>query len=258
MKTTGFLPLAARLLEGSQEQLHAFELELDLPVSLELYRQALLASLGGQAAALEALLCVIREDESVWRADFPCLETLVRMRLDFLRGRLGETLGNFTAPQAENLWQGEFLMLCAAARERQEKFAEAIGDYKAAAKSFLRFGVKGKSLRARFNAITLTSHVDPSKNLVREYFFLYREARKLRQFTVMASASLNISREYQRLGAFKLALKFANQSIACGSPDLGGQVYFLAVAHRAHVLYDLGRGAEARLDLEEAQTAQFA
>jgi tetratricopeptide (TPR) repeat protein len=254
MKTTEFKKLSIQIIEASQAELAALEIRDDLPASLEFYRKVLLAAQSGDIKELESLLAQIRTENS-WKSDFPCLETLTELRLCFLKGK-HEQVSRIEIPKTD-FWRGEFLLLQAASFEKLERFTDAIAHYKQASKGFASSGIKGKALRARFNAVTLLSHLDPSKNLVRDYFFLYREARKLKQFTVMATALLNISREYQRIGANKMALKFANKTIACASADMGGLIYFMAVAHRAHVLRELGRATEAKIDLEEAKTAPF-
>jgi tetratricopeptide (TPR) repeat protein len=259
LSTQTFAKYVRQLLEASLEQLVGMEAS-ELPRSLELYRQVLVNFLNGNLPALSALQERIHAESADWKNTFPELELFTELRRLFLVRalsseeilRLGES-----APASNSIWRGEFNMLVAAAWEYSDCFPEAIENYREASRSFSKHGMQGKSLRARFNAVTLEGHIDPERRLIQEYFFLYREARKLKQFVVMSAALLNISREYQKIGALKMALKFASRSVASGSPNLGAQNYYLALAHRAHVLFAMDRRIEAKVDYEEASTALF-
>lgn len=254
MKKREYAALAADLLDASLEKLTSLALA-GLPDSLEAYRRVLFAFLSGDTAALEVETEKVRNEP-----DFPFLVEFTTFRRDYLRESLSEKrVEEFSASAAagHELWAGEHFMLLAAAEEQRARTAQAQRLYERAAAAYAAMGARGKALRAQFNSVTLLGHLDPKKTLIQENFFLYREAKRLHQPIVMAPALQNISREYQKMGALRMALKYATMAVAASAEDIRGHLYFLAVVHRAHVLHDLGRHAEAEMDLEEARTSAF-
>jgi tetratricopeptide (TPR) repeat protein len=109
------------------------------------------------------------------------------------------------------------------------------------------------------NVLVCESHVHPERNLFARYHDLYRRAQRrgVRELIVATTCLLNISREYQRAGAYMVALKYCNRALQFFELQMGELNYFLTLAHRAHLLCELGRRAEARLDYEAAKLGNF-
>ena len=70
-------------------------------------------------------------------------------------------------------------------------------------------------------------------------------------------ALVNISREYQVIGGFDLALKYVNRALALLDRQRYARSYYLALAHRSHVLLSLDRRVEALEDFKEAQLCTY-
>ncbi len=137
-------------------------------------------------------------------------------------------------------------------------------DYENEGRSFLQAYLRFKTLGARRKAIkSLQNHVaalssqHPDKHFLPELTLLHQEAKRCGEWGMAGLALLNMSREYQKVGARALALKLSHRSLAFLRKDLGSIHYYLAVLHRAHVLMDLGRVNDAIMDIEEAQTGPF-
>lgn len=156
-------------------------------------------------------------------------------------------------------WIGETQFVTAYALELSEEHEKAKILYLKAANHFDSIGAKRRSVKARFNALCAESCIDPlSKRLIPDYFFLAQQAEAVGEYGILGCAYNNISREYQRLGAFALALKYSDAALAAQSKqDFGTVHYYLSVVHRAHLLFQLGFRDDARICLEEAQNTDF-
>jgi tetratricopeptide (TPR) repeat protein len=159
----------------------------------------------------------------------------------------------------ETRWQGELSMLLATAFTISDDYQSAMASYSRAVTAFEKQGVIRKALRARMNVLVCESNLHPTRNLFARYHDLYRRAirKQSRDLIVATTCLLNISREYQRAGAYLVALKYCNRALSLFELQMGELNYFLTLAHRAHLLCDLGRRAEARIDFEAAQVGQF-
>ena len=243
-----------RLVEASVEELLAYDLEEPKFPALEFYRQALLAFHRGDCAALERLCA----EQKAQPPPLPELVPLVELRWQILAGQVSASyLAQVDGVEWEKDWVGEIQILLAASHEVLGDFVSAREHHRKAAAALLKIGAKGKSLRARSNMVANLSNIEPDRKLIPEYLSIYKAAKKLRQHNIMATCLLNLSREYQKVGALKVALRYGTRAIAACKNDLGGQIYYLAILHRAHLLFDLGRTMEAKTELELARAADF-
>jgi hypothetical protein len=117
-------------------------------------------------------------------------------------------------------------------------------------------GAKKKSLKALHNYLAAETRINPERMLLADYHSLYRRARKLDR--VVAGLALNsIARQYQYAGAPLAALKYANRAIHFLQRDTGTFHYYMTLLNRAHILIDLGRLPEARVDADQTRVAGF-
>jgi tetratricopeptide (TPR) repeat protein len=75
--------------------------------------------------------------------------------------------------------------------------------------------------------------------------------------SVASTCLLNISREYQILGAMKASLKYCDEALRLAEHNFGSLHFYLVLAQRAQILLELGRLAEAQTDYECAIAAPF-
>lgn len=119
-------------------------------------------------------------------------------------------------------------------------------------------GLKKKAAKALFNFVAEESRIYPEKRLISEYHLVVEHARRAEEPTIEAIALLNVSREYQKLGAYLVALKHCDEALKLLRSDIGTLHHDLAVVHRAHLLVDLLRVPEARLEHQRAALSTHA
>jgi tetratricopeptide (TPR) repeat protein len=244
-----------KLIEADVELLLSPEFAISIPADLQRYRHVLLAFHRGDATALEKLIKASGDTA----LSFDPINILLKMRLGIVTRKLTSSELKCVLESKQDLgpWWGEALIVAAAGYEVIEDFQSALRCHQEAAIELRKIGAAGKALRAESNAIANLSNLEPERKLIPEFFSLYRQAKKLRQYHIMATILLNLSREYQRMGALKNALKLCNRALAASKSNPGGQIYYLVIAHRAHLLFDLGHRLDAETDLELARTSDF-
>lgn len=133
----------------------------------------------------------------------------------------------------------------------------AISYYTEARKNLLACGSLKKALKISQNILATKTCIDAHLKCIPEYNQIFLEARKLRDHATCGLTMLNISREYQKIGALNLALKTINIAITHFKKEHGTLHYYMARAHRAHVLIQLNNYQTAVLDIEECLTSNF-
>jgi tetratricopeptide (TPR) repeat protein len=230
-------------------------------VSIELlYGQVIVHFLRGEAEEMKAK---IQQIPTIF-AGHPELEMLLtacKLR-EQIRLRIYDSEALKKALSLSDLpgrWQGELLILQATAMTLFNDYEKAMNFYGRSADSFQAQGCVRKALRARMNVLVCESHLYPNRNFFARYHDLYKAALKKphRELIVATTCLLNISREYQRAGAPMAALKYCNHALALFERQMGELNYFLTLAHRAHLLCEMGRREEARIDFEAARLGQF-
>lgn len=136
-------------------------------------------------------------------------------------------------------------------------FESAVSYYTVARKHLLACGSFKKALKVAQNILATKTCIDVHLKCIPEYNQIFLEARKLRDYATCGLAMLNISREYQKMGALNLALKTIDVAITHFKKEHGTLHYYLARAHRAHLLVQLGDYPSAVLDIEECLTSNF-
>lgn len=156
-------------------------------------------------------------------------------------------------PSLSNSWQGEFAFIIAKTYEITEDKTEASKWYKASANAFEKSKVFKKSIRAFQNHLAIENQMNPERKFISEFFYVFRKAKTIKEFGVAGISLMNISREYERHGGHKAALKYINRAIPYLEHDAGQSHYYLALVHRCHIFYSLDRIAEAEQDYESAK-----
>ena len=125
--------------------------------------------------------------------------------------------------------------------------------FKKAYKELDSIGAKNKGLKALMNVVVAESRIDNKRKLIGDYELIAEKANQIGNKIIQAICIHNISKEFQKVGGFELALKYANNSIELMKGDIGALHYYEAILHRSHVLIDLGRYQQAYLDFERAK-----
>jgi tetratricopeptide (TPR) repeat protein len=223
--------------------------------------------LTNDVTALEKLLARIESGKSADAAtkfklsdgDTRILSALGRARLASRRGNVSETelAALLETMPDEGALRGEFFYVLALCFESLNRVREMSDAYLAASQELRKCGVHSKAVKALFNHISAEHRLHPTKKFLSEFQFCYREAKKHKVHSTAAMALVNISREYQLIGGFELALRNVNRAILLLDRQRYARSYYLALAHRAHVLLVMGRKEEALEDFREAQLCTF-
>ena len=222
------------------------------------YYPILLAYLTGDLPALfQATEKVVQLSRS--KPELEPLVALGRLRYQIRTRMIDPKLIFATEEQAKkaNLWQGELHFALSNAYAAQENHELARDHSLASARALKEMGARKKAVRALMNAISSESCFRPEKHYLADLHFIYRRAKESGDLISVGNTLINLSREYQKLGLYAAALKYAHRAIAVFSKNAGGIDYHLALTHRAHIYCQLDSFFEARTDAELAMNCTF-
>lgn len=188
--------------------------------------------------------------------DFLCLFAQTRLEIrkgEITKARLAELEEIVVPPE----WEGEKLYIMALGYERLEESKLMSIYYQRASRALSLIGAEKKAVKADLNHISAECWLDPDKKPIPMYEMLYRKAKKAKVFSTAAIALSNISREYQTLGALDVSLSYIQRALVLLDRQKHSRSYFLVIAQRAHILHDLGRVQEARLDYSALRACDY-
>ena len=156
----------------------------------------------------------------------------------------------------DNIWKGEILFSIAYSLDMTQKYYESNKVYIEAYKLLLIKNCREKALMALHNAISVIANHYPDKRQFSDYQMLLKKAKEQNSLKVAALANLNLSIEYQKIGATITAL----ERIECAIKDfeqveMESAQYFIALAQKADLLVDIEKYSEALLLLEKIGTS---
>jgi hypothetical protein len=154
-------------------------------------------------------------------------------------------------------WQGEIHMLLSHYYNLLDQHENSKKSALLAFQFLKKQGAKRKAVRALMNALASESCAHPEKHYLPELYHVYREAKKAGDRTSIGTTLLNLSREYQKLGAQTTALKYAHRAVSVLSKNAGNLAHHLALLHRCHIFCELGAFLEAQMDAEVASISTF-
>lgn len=240
----------AQLLDSNLEELIDLLRKVEDPV-LRIYGEILRLYLQGNVISLRSLLDSLPAQGLPLR-DLRMLQSLGRARLRIREKTVDRETLNALEACLELFpdWKCETEFLIAMAYESLEDHGRAKEAYEKAVGPLEKEGAPKKAAKAALNAIACESHIFPDRKLFAEYHQIARQGIRVGASDVAGIAFLNISREYQLLGARLAALKYVNRAISLLQGQTGTRPYFMAIAHRCHVFLELGRREEAQIDFE--------
>jgi tetratricopeptide (TPR) repeat protein len=248
--------LIAELIEAGLDELLAMRRTDEIPRPLALYRAALIAFHQGNIGALDEQLRSPRLE--LGDPDDAGIRDLIALRRALLGGETDLSwLSEMSSPVLPTPphWQGEKCILIAYLYTTRGDHGAAMAWFKKSIAGLRRIGAVKKVLRAEMSLLVAISNLEPERKFLSEYYSIYRSAVSIGEVTSAATCLLNLSREYQKMKAYQVALKFCNQGLKLAEEIVGSQIYFLLLAHRCHLFWQLGREREAEVDLEMIQTS---
>jgi tetratricopeptide (TPR) repeat protein len=242
-----------KVLNASLEELMRLQLVLEESHIASFYCDVLVAYLRHDLPSL-------RQCEE--HAPSPLLGALVQARIhartQTIDPSLLETLkGTLTDPGLDDAWKGEIHFVLANAYHAVEDHQASQPHYKYAYRFFDGAGVDRKAVKALQNFVAAESRIHPEKMLLLDYEFVVKQALQVGELGMAGQACINISREYQMIGALDVALRYCQKGLQWMDRDRGTLHYYLALVHRCHLYLELGRFEDASLDYQLASSADF-
>ncbi|MAZ47572.1 MAG: hypothetical protein CME65_03350 [Halobacteriovoraceae bacterium] len=152
--------------------------------------------------------------------------------------------------------QAELYFLAAYAAAEIQSYVYSKELYQKAYPRLKKIGADKKAIKSLLNLVVSEQCNIDSKKLILDYNFVATEARKAGDPIVEGLCFLNMSYEHQKLGGLELALNFVNQALDLLQNDFGANHYYSALAHRCHVLIELGRYNEALFDFQKIKVSR--
>lgn len=248
------------LLQAGLEELYWFSPDRKAQWLESVYRDALYAYFTADAAAMSAAIAEFDRPpgpvgELLLARDLAVLRKLLRERPEW--GAIEAHLTVLQNHRTSNLhWDAERAFLRATAFEKYERLPQAQDAYLQASQKLESAGLRRKALKALLNYVVMESWNEPeNKRLIPDYSSVLNQAIRLRERVVAGLCILNISWEWERLGALELALRYARHAVRFLEKDFGAANFHHALVHRAHLYFRLGRLPEMRADLAIAEAS---
>lgn len=248
--------LLIKVIDVCLEDLVELSFELEDSSIESFYAEVLINYLQGDAEKLELIVARLRKGappEGLVR-EYQQLLDVSEFRLKLLRESYTEKeVDSFARSYSEDesesdsVWRGDVYSFCAFAYGKLNKHVKAKIYFKKAYNALWKLGAKRRALLALKNYVAAESNIYPEKKLHSEYQLLIRKSKELGFSTVAGSAHYNLSRQYHKNGAYLIALEEVEKALEQMSKNTGSQQYFLALAHKAHLLIELKRYGEAKV-----------
>ncbi|RYZ65449.1 MAG: hypothetical protein EOP05_20570, partial [Proteobacteria bacterium] len=206
------------------------------------YRDVLICYLRGSA---EALLRTITKSRLT--SDFL---SVAQLRCEILSGtRLAEEMSSAEKALKHlrlSESRAELLFCLTIAGIKTGQFEKASQFALLADHEFTKLGLNKKAVKSGFNYLIAQTHLFPTNRFFSDYTLLAERAEQAAEWAVMVAAQLNISREFQKVGALELALESALKAVNGGlSFGEGTRELGFARLQKASVLKAMGRDLEA-------------
>jgi len=250
-----------KIIDASFQDLLALELESHQFTDGEkLYLKALIHYIKGDLETLENLLKTHVHFQGQTDINGVLYE-LAEMRLNIARFKTFN-LTDFAsflklAEDLNPILRAEAHLLAAFLYGNANDFQNECEQFQLAAFYFQKTQAMHRYIRAKMNALAAKTSIEPEKQFLAEHLNLSREAKKIKDHMTVGNCYLNISREYQKMNARRVALKYIQKSLIVLHNETGSLNYYMSLVHRAHLFLELNRYSEALTDLEEASAAPF-
>lgn len=232
-----------QVIEASIEELMEFELLGEFESEqLAFYNQAILGHTRGEVSKLEEVLPKLTDD----------FATIAAYRLEILKQNYSDS--EITVSEE---FKGEAHFVMGLNFVNFKDYPKAKFHFQKAYQFLWKQGAKKKAVKSLMNMVVSESRENNQKKLIVDYEFITKKAMSIGDKITAGTCQLNISREYQMMGAFELALITCNRALDFLEADMGATHYYFALIHRCHILVDLKRYPEALVDFQKAKTSNF-
>lgn len=245
------------IIEGSQKDLFNFERHLmasnlseEQNVQL-FYIRVLIAYNRQDANAIASLLQRLQSG----LGSFEAVAEVAKMRLQIRFGsidlvQIQSALKFLKANAVIPLFKAEALFLSGTAYLNYGLYAESENLFKEASVIFQLALANKKALRSSLCALAAYSCAHPQSRLFYEYTEIYNQCIEGEEYLSAATALVNISREFQILGAQSVALDYIDKAIQLfEKKDRGSREHGLALAHQSELYFEQGLKSQGHSSL---------
>ncbi len=150
-------------------------------------------------------------------------------------------------------WKGEISFCKGLALYRLGSYEKAQVFFLVAYKEYQKFGVPRKSLLSLSNAIIMEGNIDNQNRLLSDYIKLAQMAHEIEAVDTYANTCMNISDEFFKVGAVKLAFEYINKCINSLKNQPRSHQLNEAETMLVEILFTLKRNQEAEQLLKELE-----
>lgn len=190
-----------------------------------------------------------------------CLQKLAKMRLAVRTRKISLSdcaqFSKYLEEHGSEFFYAEGQFILAQAYEVLGDNRKMRDQFRKAAKFLEKNSCHKKAIKAYQNSLAAETRLHPDKHFIRQHFLILKKAKAAGAFVVMGTTLGNIAREYQKLGAYLAALKFANKAVALYEDSQDSREYYNALLQRAELYVLLERITEAKVDLDFIKISPF-
>jgi len=221
------------------------------------------ADIQSQLFYVQVMVSYLRQDtlrlQNIVTHASPLFDTsihfLAQLRLELRQAQLNESQWQDRLVKVQELnlkaiFLSEAQFVIASGLLFSGQFQSAEETFKLSAQGFHQAGALKKALRAELSALVSVSCFNPKLRLFYEYLDLVYRCISAEEFLSAGTAFLNISREFQILGAREVALSYADRAInLLGKHAIGSREHGLALVHKSQIQLELNYKFEGRESL---------
>lgn len=247
------------LADASLPQIHQMARDIELPLPVRIYAQAVSYFMLGDVERLELVNCDVEKHlvnlDLKLKSD---LQTLISFRLKLRLQKISNVLlQKIQAQTFEDVLDAEKFFLLGRAWESLGDDKQGAQCSMQAAALYKKHQCSKKALRAFYNSIVADSRVLPYKNFISEYQSVIEMSKQVQDEAFAGIALTMLSREYQIVGLNEKALATAEQGLLSLESERGSLHFYYALLQKAHLLVETGRSDAAKSTLIEVQMASF-
>lgn len=222
-----------------QDRIHSLELKH--------YAEGILAYMLSDIPNLERLLNLVTSPEII-----DCLG----VRLSILKGSSShDYLAYLTSVSQNNEWKGEKAFIIGLAHLDLKNNVFAAQSFKLAYSELWKIGAKKKAVKALMNMVVSEDRENNKQKCIPSYEYVKNKAFEVGDNIVAGLCAHNMAKEYHKLGALDLSLKYSNEALDLLSQDSGSFHFYDALLQRCHILIELSRFNEALVDFQKAKAS---
>lgn len=156
-----------------------------------------------------------------------------------------EEIEKVTAPKLD-FFSCEYSFIKGFSASRRADHLTAKKYFLKAYKQYAKVGTKKKSILALQNYVSAETHLNPTKRMIPERQMLLKKSLEVNAKGVAGLASLDLSLEYEEIGATQMAIDFARQATRLLESHTETYQHGCALIHHARICYKYQLKTEAQ------------